>query len=78
MAEYSRHAEEKMEGRGVAKADVETALRRPIGDPEPGQPGTIWIRGHAPGGRILKVCVRVAEQDFVITAAWPGHDDDGS
>lgn len=60
-----------MAKRGILEEDVELALRHPVGDPDPGQPGSIWIRGHAVGGRILKVCVRIAEQDYVITTAWP-------
>ena len=55
----------------LARTDVEQALRQRVGPPSPGQPGTIWIRGFAIGGRMLKVCVRTAEQDFVVTAAWP-------
>lgn len=58
--------------RAITELDVETALRRQIGNPSPGQPGTVWIRGHAAGSRNLKVCVRTNDQDFVITAAWPG------
>lgn len=42
-----------------------------IGHPNPGEPGTIWIRGYAAGGRVLKVCVRTADQEYVVTAAWP-------
>jgi hypothetical protein len=60
-----------MAKRAITERDVETALRRRVGSPTPGEPGTIWLRGHAAGSRILKVCVRAHEQDFVITAAWP-------
>lgn len=70
---YSVHALEQMEARGITRHDVETALNRPIGNPLPGQPGSIWIRGHSAGGRILKVCVRMDDKSFVITAAWPDH-----
>ncbi len=59
-----------MAERGITEADVETALRRPLGDPLPGEPGTVVIEGHAPGGRILKVCVRAADPDYVVTAYW--------
>lgn len=60
-----------MEERGIAESDVDAALRRRVGNPEPGEPGTIWIRGYGAGSRILKVCVTMADEDFVITAAWP-------
>jgi hypothetical protein len=59
-----------MAERGITEADVETALRQPIGDPLPGQPGSVVLQGYAPGGRILNVCVRAADHDFVITAYW--------
>jgi hypothetical protein len=57
--------------REITEADVESALSRPSGDPTPGQPGTIWLWGYAASSRILKVCVRTADQEYVITAAWP-------
>ena len=68
---YSRHALAQMRRRLITQDDVESALRRPIGEPEPGQPGTIWIRGIAAGGRMLRVCVPVGDRYYVITAAWP-------
>ena len=68
---YSRHAREQMLLRGVSEADVEQALTHPHGPPEAGQPGTVWIRGFAVGGRILKVAVRALDREFVITVAWP-------
>jgi len=60
-----------MAKRAVTEADVDRALRQRIGQPGPGAPGTLWIKGFAVGGRILKVCVPIADQDFVITVAWP-------
>lgn len=71
MPRFSDHARKKMAQRRITEEDVDMALRLRIGQPGPGQPGTIWIRGHAVGGRILKVCVPMADQQFVITAAWP-------
>lgn len=68
---YSDHARGKMHQRHVTEKDVELALRRTAGGPEPGQPGTIWIRGLAVGGRVLRVCVRTADQTYVVTIAWP-------
>lgn len=59
-----------MTERGIDEQDVEMALRHAIGEPAPGQPGTIVIKGHAPGGRILKVCVAVADQNLVVTTYW--------
>ncbi len=59
-----------MAERGAAEEDVELALRHPIGDPAQGSPGTLWIEGHAVGGRILRVCVRAADPEYVITLAW--------
>ena len=60
-----------MAERGITDDDLAWALGRPYGLPFPGEPGTMWLRGYASGGRILKVCVRAAEPDFVITAVWP-------
>jgi hypothetical protein len=67
---FSDHARDRMRERGVTEADVELALRHPFGNPSPGQPGSIWIEGHAVGGRILRVCVETADQKNVITLAW--------
>jgi len=70
---YGKHARERMEERDVTEQDIEQALSRQIGNPEPGEPGSIWIRGYAAGGRILKVCVRADDTRCVITVAWPGQ-----
>lgn len=58
-----------MRKRKVTEEDVELALSRPTGD-RPGQPGTMWINEIATGGRILSVCVTLANKRFVVTAAW--------
>lgn len=71
--EYSSHARERMEERGITEADVERTLSLPIGNPHPGEPGSLWIQGYAVGGRILKVCVRADNYNYVITAAWLEH-----
>ncbi len=70
---YSKHARERMADREVSDVDVEAALSHPIGDPAPGEPGTVWVRGYAVGGRVLKVCVRADDTSYVVTVAWPGH-----
>ena len=67
---FTNHALQKMSERGIAKEDVEMALRHPIGAPGPGQPGTVVVQGHAPGGRILKVCVPTVDHDVVVTTYW--------
>lgn len=64
-----------MEQRGVFEKEVERALARRIGEPLPGKGGTIWIRGHAPGGRILKILVRAAEPDYVVTVVWEEEEE---
>lgn len=64
------HAEDRLVERGITREQVERALQRPSGDPYPGEPGSIWIKGYADGERILKVCVRVDDHAFVITAVW--------
>lgn len=69
----SDHARERMEQRGIFLQDVEMALRHST-ETLPGQPGSVWKVGHAPGGRLLKVCVSLGEPDYkVITAAWLGN-----
>ena len=60
-----------MAKRAITEADVERALRQRIGSPSPGDPGTIWLRGFAVGGRILKLCVPIDDQTFIISLAWP-------
>jgi len=70
----SQHAEQRLRERGISVADVRSALDRPIGSPEPGEPGSVWIRGYAVGGRILKMCVDATDHHKVITAAWPGQE----
>lgn len=65
----SDHALQRMAERNIAVEDVRIALSRRI-TTEPGQPGSVWIHGWTQGGGVLKVCVRVEEQNYVITAAW--------
>lgn len=67
----SGHARLQMGRRRVTEEDVSQALAKQIGSPVPGQPGSLWIRGYAVGGRILKVCVEAADRTQVITVAWP-------
>ncbi|GAB7050250.1 hypothetical protein JCM9534A_53760 [Catenuloplanes indicus JCM 9534] len=55
--------------RNILIEDVEKALRNPTRRAA-GEPGTIWIWGHAAMEGKLKVCVRAGEEEFVITAAW--------
>jgi uncharacterized protein YuzE len=71
---FSRHALERLRQRGISRVDVVTCLRRPIGGPSPGEPGTIWVRGHAESGRILKVCVPLDDRRFVITPSGPTRE----
>lgn len=68
--QISNHAAERLQARGVTRDQVVRALRRTIGNPEPGQPGSVWIKGYAERARILKVCVRADDHSFVITAVW--------
>lgn len=67
MLRYSRHARERMLERGITENDVKFALSHPIGDPLPGRPGSIYIKGHATGGMIIKVCVRTTDKEYIIT-----------
>lgn len=68
--EIPPYARKRMRQRAVTEEDIEWAMRRQIRQ-TPGEPGTVWIHGHAAGGRILKVCVRADDHDQVITVAWP-------
>jgi hypothetical protein len=67
---FTDHALDKMAERSITRQDVETALRRPIGDPGPGAPGKIVIQGYAAGARILNICVPMNDHELVITAYW--------
>jgi hypothetical protein len=69
--EYHPHARDRMEERGVDEIEVELALKRRIGAPRPGDPGTIWVDGYGKGNRIIPVCVYVDQQHFVRTVGWP-------
>jgi Domain of unknown function (DUF4258) len=66
---FTDHALRTMAARAITEHDVDMALRHTIGN-RPGQPGKIVIQGHAPGGRILNVCVPVADQELIVTAYW--------
>jgi hypothetical protein len=68
---YSSHARTRMRQRNITEEDVETALRRPIGPPRPGQLGSLWIWGYDAGGRILKVCCPTDDREFIKTVARP-------
>lgn len=68
--QFDKHAEDRMASRQVTPEDVEWALRRPVGDPISGHPGSLWIRGYAAGGRILKVCVSAADRNYIKTVVW--------
>lgn len=65
-----RHARDRMQSRTILESDIEWALKRRIGQPVAGTPGTIWVKGYASGMRILKVCLRADDHEFVITVAW--------
>lgn len=65
------HAQKRMAQRGITLEDIEQALNRRAGAPSPGEPGTLWVRGYASGGRLLKVCVSATDHSNVITVAWP-------
>ena len=64
------YARTRMQERGVTEDDVMWALRRTIGAPGPGQPGSVWIEGYASGNRVLRVCVQIDDHNHVITVAW--------
>jgi len=36
-----------------------------------GDIGSVWVRGYAANGRILKVCRATDDPDRIITAAYP-------
>jgi hypothetical protein len=67
--QFSDHARQRMAERMIAEDDVAWALRHRRGAPTPGALGTLWIWGYA-SGRVLKVCVRINDQSYVVPAAW--------
>jgi hypothetical protein len=70
---YTHHAEERMREREITKDDVEDAVNRPYGAPEPGsRPDTIVVRGALvhPDGTRLKVILDAAVGDRVVSAMW--------
>jgi hypothetical protein len=68
--EFDPHARKRMAVRGVTEEDVDLALRHQIRT-RPGEPGSIWIDGYGVGQRIIPVCVRIQQQDYVITVGEP-------
>jgi hypothetical protein len=68
--EFDPHARDRMDERGVDEQDVELALKRQVRT-RPGDPGSIWIDGYGKGGRIIPVCVLVANRDYIKTIGWP-------
>jgi Domain of unknown function (DUF4258) len=72
---YGPHARQRMRERKITEEDVRCALARQTGN-RPGQPGTMWIEGHAVGGRILAVCVTLPDRRHVKTVAWLREGED--
>jgi dienelactone hydrolase len=70
MPRLSKHAEDRMEDRGITWADIRSALNRRSGQPRVGNNGKIAVFGYASGGRILKV-VLTPDQEEIVTVAWP-------
>lgn len=68
MPSYSQHAQ-RMAQRDITEADVESALKRRSGDPQPGNNGTIVQLGYAVEGRILKL-VLTSDKQTVISVMW--------
>jgi uncharacterized protein DUF4258 len=58
VREYSPHARKRMRERRISEDDVETALRRKSGEPQPGDKGRTVVYGYAPGQRILKIVLQ--------------------
>jgi hypothetical protein len=56
--------------RGRNRGRCRAALRQRI-RVTPGEPGSMWVHGYTRGGHVLKVCVAIDDQKFVITVAWP-------
>lgn len=69
MIRYSTHARQRMTERGITEADVEAALRRRIGQPQPGDNGRVVVIGYGSGQRILKVVLTADEQ--VVVSVMP-------
>jgi hypothetical protein len=68
---FTKHAKERMEERGVSEDDIRLAVNRHIGPPEPGSSaGSICYIGPPTGGRRLKVVCSAADTDFIISVMW--------
>lgn len=62
------HALQRMQERGITAEDVESALRRSSGPPEPGRrPDTVVLRGYALDGGTLKVVVASNDRQLVVS-----------
>ena len=68
---YVDHARERLAERGISEHDIELALRRPEGPPEPGSGiGNMVTVGAATGGKRLKVVCSAADRELVVSAWW--------
>lgn len=68
--EYTAHARSRMRERGFTEGEVEEAVNRCDGGPEPGnRPGTLVYRGAKirPDGKRLKVVVDAAVRNRVVS-----------
>ena len=63
---FTRHAKKRMDERGVTAAEVETVLRRPIGQ-RPGNGGNIIVQGQVTLGRAIEVVVSGTDRESVIS-----------
>ena len=64
------HAEDRLAERGITMEDIQLALSRPTGQPQPGTSQTTATVGYASGGRRLKVVRSAADTDLVVSAYW--------
>lgn len=67
--DLTQHVQDRMLQRGITEQDLRMAWWNQYED-RPGDYGSVWVCGWAPGGRILKMCVTLPNRDTLITAVW--------
>ena len=68
MIEYSRHARERMDERGITEEQIALCLNNPDRKEPDDEPDRIRYLRCVPGHSVaLRVVVRIEQRDFVIT-----------
>lgn len=65
----SRHADQRLQERGISIAECELVVRSPVGPTQPGDNGNLMFSRPMSDGRTLTV-VTAPDRDTLVTAYW--------